>query len=338
LFLRRSALIFLFSALIPCAVVASDDSSGVQSIVAAENSARVLLDRMSHSFRELNYQGIFTFQRDNSMESMRISHSIIDGKEYERLEYLDGKKRDIVRGGHDVNCLHPGHQLLRSYPSQYSKFNTLSQGDNGMSRFYRFDTAGVGRVAGRKVIKVNVNPIDSHRYGYRLAIDAQSGLLLSSKSVGTKGRVLEHFHFVEIVIGKSLAIDYFDSAENSFHAEHIEPIHQLSTLNGIPENSWLVNWLPGGFTPVIANLKYITGDMVTYTDGLTVFSVFLEKNIAAKDMAKGVEGSAQRGATTAFSRALLLNGHPHRVTVVGEIPYHTAQRIAQSITMAATDS
>ena len=66
------------------------------------------------------------------------------------------------------------------------------------------------------------------------------------------------------------------------------------------------------------------------TDGLAVFSVFVEQHNAESAVA-GVQGRAQRGATMAYSRAFQLNGQPLRVTVVGEIPQATAERIAASI-------
>jgi sigma-E factor negative regulatory protein RseB len=78
--------------------------------------------------------------------------------------------------------------------------------------------------------------------------------------------------------------------------------------------------------------------MATFTDGLSVFSVFIESDIAADAFKSGIVGRAQRGATTAYSRDLLLSGNPHRVTVVGEIPAHTAEKIAQSIVLVSANA
>lgn len=296
----------------------------------ADESARSLLDRMSHSFRELNYHGTFSYQQGDSIASLRIAHALIDGEEYERLQYLDGKPREIVRRGHTLSCIHPGHNLVRLYQQQ--KNLQLSSGENSeLDQYYQFTIEGKGRIAGRDVIDLTVSPKDTHRYGYRLSLDEQTGLLLRSELVGPKGQVLERFQFVEITM-EAFPADYFKDAENSYQAAHISPAEAVDSPVAA-EGRWQVNWLPGGFTSTVENREYTTKDMVTFTDGLTVFSVFLERDVDQATMAQGVEGSAQRGATTAYSRALLLAGHPHRVTVVGEIPHQTAQQIAQSVAL-----
>ena len=299
---------------------------------ASDISARALMDKMSHSFRELNYKGVFSFQQGDKMTSLRIAHAVIDGQEYERLEYMDGDKREIIRRGHNLTCIHPGHQLVRFYQQQQNrKHSPLDQ--EGIGEYYQFTVTDSGRIAGRNVINIDVSPKDTHRFGYRLSLDEETGLLLRSELRGPGGAILERFQFVDITIGEAIDIAYFEGAEDSYHAEHIAPAVDVRELQAIPEKSWMVKWLPGGFTAAVANLNITSDDMATYTDGLSVFSVFLERDIDPAKMAKGVEGSAQRGATIAYSRALLLAGHTHRVTVVGEIPSQTARQIAQSVAL-----
>jgi sigma-E factor negative regulatory protein RseB len=67
--------------------------------------------------------------------------------------------------------------------------------------------------------------------------------------------------------------------------------------------------------------------MLMFTDGLATFSVFIEP---ATDTIP--EGVAQRGATLAMMTGLEFQEQLYRVTIVGEIPVITAQRIAQGIT------
>jgi sigma-E factor negative regulatory protein RseB len=73
--------------------------------------------------------------------------------------------------------------------------------------------------------------------------------------------------------------------------------------------------------------------MATFTDGLAVFSVFLEVDTTGSVT---VEGYSRRGATIAYSRPIILEGIPRRVTVVGEIPRQTARQIAQSVTFISS--
>ena len=90
--------------------------------------------------------------------------------------------------------------------------------------------------------------------------------------------------------------------------------------------SWRLGWVPPGFA--FAGQRKVRNqiDMMMYTDGLTTFSVFIE-------LAAGVtpEGVASRGATLAVMDSLSHQGARYRVTVVGEIPVVTAQKIAQNI-------
>ena len=124
------------------------------------------------------------------MESLRISHAVIDGEEFERLEYMDGDRREIIRRGHNLSCVHPGSQLLRFYHQQ--KNLPLSPLDReGIAEYYQFNVSGTGRVAGRSVVNLEINPKDTHRFGYRLSLDKDSGLLLRTELLGPQGKVLE---------------------------------------------------------------------------------------------------------------------------------------------------
>lgn len=300
-------------------------------VFASDDMSRTLLDKMSRSYRELNYQGTFSYQHGSQIESLRIDHAVFDGREYERLEYLDGEQREIIRRGHGINCIHPGHKLVRFFQQQQLQGRSADQ--SGVGQYYLFKVVDSARIAGRKVINIEVRPKDVHRYGYLLSLDEETGLLLRSELKGDAGKILERFQFVEISIGGAAALEHFTGAERSYLAEHTEPEVNMDRLQVASDKSWMVNWLPRGFTSTVANLKFVSDDMVTFTDGLTVFSVFLEKDIPPEAMARGIEGRARRGATIAYSRALLLAGHPHRVTVVGEIPARTAQQVAQSVVL-----
>ena len=302
--------------------------------LATADAAEQLLDRMSHSYRELNYQGSFTFQQGDKLESLRMAHAVINGKEYERLDSMDGGQREIIRRGHRLSCLHPGHQLLRFYPQQQTQ--KQKQGESAaVAQYYEFHVTGKGRIADRTTVNIQVSPKDTHRFGYRLSLDEASGLLLRSELLGPQDKILERFQFVDIRIGEPIALDVFQSADGSYQAHHAAPQASAKQSLVVAEKSWAVSWLPGGFTETVANLKFVSDDMASFTDGLAVFSVFLERDVDVAKMAAGIEGSARQGATIAYSRALLLAGHPHRVTVVGEIPAQTAQQIAQSVVLVS---
>lgn len=309
---------------------AEESLSDPKSVAGQQQDILELLDKMSRSFRELTYRGSFSYQRGDQIESLRIAHTVIDGEEYERLDYMDGDKREIVRKGHDLHCVHPGHQLVRFYHQQQN----LKKADQGLAEHYRLTLTGEGRLAGRAVQELDVSPVDADRFGYRLALDKDTGLLLRSELLGADGEVLERFQFVDITIGEPISADFFAGEAHSYHAAHSTPLATTATKT-LPADEqagrvWMVNWVPAGFTAV-SNQKFMQDDMATFTDGLSVFSVFMEQDVDPSTMISGAEGKAQRGATIAYSKALILAGQPHRVTVVGEIPAQTAKRIALSV-------
>lgn len=336
--------LWLVAGYIAAADSPAGQSSGSNGAAGQQQDVLELLDKMSRSFRELSYRGSFSYQRGDQTESLRIAHTVIDGEEYERLDYMDGDKREIVRKGHDLHCIHPGHQLVRFYQHQQN----LKTADRGLGEYYRLSMTGESRLAGRTVQELDVSPADAHRFGYRLSLDKETGLLLRSELLGSNGEVLERFQFVDITIGEPIAADFFESATHSYQAPHSPPsisadsaVQQVdqgpSTMSadGPTGPVWMVNWVPGGFATAVSNQKFMQDDMATFTDGLSVFSVFLERNIDPATMMNGTEGKARRGATIAYSKALILAGRPHRVTVVGEIPAQTAKRIALSVMLVA---
>jgi sigma-E factor negative regulatory protein RseB len=288
---------------------------------------------MFDSSRELNYQGTISFQRGSLMESLRISHAVRDGEEFERLEYMDGDNREIIRRGDNLSYIYRGDQFIRFY-QQNNNVQSKSLDQRDVSEYYQFKVSGNDRVAGRLVVNVEISPKDTHRFGYRLSLDKDTGLLMRTELLGLQGKLLERFQFVEVTIGKEIPEAYFIDAEHSYDTHHGEPELDSAQPFVISGKSWRVGWLPGGFTSVVANFESAKADdMVTFTDGLSVFSVFIEREPNAAVLNSMSEGIAHQGATTAFTKPLLLAGHPHRVTVVGEIPAQTAQKIAQSIVL-----
>lgn len=282
------------------------------------------LDRMSHSLREVSYEGVFTYEHGNSMQAMRISHSVEDGAESEELTDLSGSRASIVRGAHPLDCVHPGHKLLR-IGSAFS----AETGDCGLGEFYRVRIAGEKRVAGRSAVVVQILPRDMYRYGYQMALDQETGLLLKSQTLAQDGKILERFQFADIKLGRPQSSG--TRVDVIHHAGHPGADEKHSALpgSGVAEGVWQVHWVPEGFTrttEVDAGLSE-----KTFTDGLAVFSVYLEPG--GQELAPG-EGRARLGGTTAYTRGRELGGQPVLITVVGEVPINTARIVANEVRWA----
>ena len=281
------------------------------------------LDRMSHSLREVSYEGVFTYEHGNSMQAMRISHSVENGAESEELTDLSGSRASIVRSSHPLDCVHPGHRLLRVGPG-------FSRGgeDCGLGEFYRLRMAGENRVAGRNAVILQILPRDMYRYGYQMALDQETGLLLKSQTLAQDGKILERFQFADIRLGTpGSAGTRVDVIHHAGHPTGVE--ESASPDTGLDTGGWQVHWVPEGFTPTGA----MAGESFekTFTDGLAVFSVYLEPG--KPSLAPG-EGRARLGGTSAYTRGRALQGRSVLITVVGEIPVNTARIVASKVSLA----
>lgn len=287
-----------------------------QTCPGADSSALAWLDKMSRSIHQVNYHGVVTFQRGDDMQVMQISHSVEDGVASERLTELTGQGAEVVRINHPLECIHPGHQLLRIGAE-------LKAGRCGVAQYYRFSVAGGERVAGRQAVRIHIEPLDMYRYGYVMELDSETGLLLKSETVGRGNKVLEKFQFANL----SFTPDETSSgaAVNLVHqARHPHP--DITEAAGNSGFNWVVDWLPQGFT--VTDHPADNAQRRTYTDGLAVFSVFLEP--LSREIRPG-EGVVRSGGTTSYTRGLSLAEQPVLVTVIGEVPVNTARMVADSI-------
>ena len=289
-------------------------------------SAHDLMARMAKASRELNYSGIFTYEYRGNLTSVKLIHEVRNGKIYERLLHMDGTQRNVVSRSDNLDCMRTGDMLLRGNAYRINDDNYSHLAD-----FYEFHIKSDGRIADREVSMVHVLPKDKYRYGYVVAIDKNSGLLLQSVLMSHKGRPMERFQFVDINIGESSAHNELkidgDEFDNIDQTNCIEVDRKMDA----PESMWRAQWLPPGFYLASHQLPDAEGqESMMYTDGLAVFSVFIDS----------VRGrvlppiDATLGATVAVLTKADINGREYAICVVGEIPRGTASQVASAISLA----
>lgn len=308
---RLAAVVFslLFSCSAGAAEVAASDCAG------ADPEALKWLEKMSRSHQELPYHGVVTFQRGDDLQFMQVSHTVRDGHSDERLTRLTGQGARISRLDHPQDCLHPGHNLLR--PAADS-----GDGVCGLARHYRFQLGEGERIAGRTTVRLQVQPRDMYRYGHVLELDRETGLLLRSLTLARDDRVLDRLQFAELTFGEPDESNV--SIELEHEARHPNPDQPRAQQSiGMP---WQVSWLPDGFTRTDA--ADAAHPRRTYTDGLAVFSVFLEPLGSA---IKPGEGLVREGSTASYTRGMVLAEQPVLVTVIGEVPVNTARMVADAV-------
>jgi len=277
--------------------------------------ARHLLRKMVSANRELNYQGVFTYEHAGSLKAIRITHLLADGLEYEKLLYLNGPRKEIVRRGASPRCKQAGDRFLHgmSLPSEHI---------SNLESHYELFLRGEDRVADRPVKMVHIVPKDNLRYGYILSIDSESGLLLQSLLVGTNRKVMERFQYVDLTLDVSdAAVAELVAAGSKVAVEDCASAVPPSQL------TWKANWLPPGFE-LANNHQDEEGNIsMSYTDGLSFVSVFVETG----DAARFPDIQAQRGATVAQLAKVVYQGKDYAICVVGEVPPETANKIAQFV-------
>jgi sigma-E factor negative regulatory protein RseB len=192
-----------------------------------------------------------------------------------------------------------------------------------VAQYYRFSLASGELVAGRESMQIRIQPRDMYRYGYIMEVDSETGLLLRSLTLGRGDEILEKLQFASIAYGADTAQDGDARLVHKARHPQDEP-RTLAVGGGSP--GWSVDWVPDGFTAT--DLATPVSERRTYTDGLAVFSVFLE--ILSEDIRPG-EGVVRSGGTVSYTRGMHLSGIPVLVTVIGEVPLNTARMVADSI-------
>ena len=279
---------------------------------ALADDARLWLERMSHAHRELSYQGVVSYQVDDRLSSYKFTHRVVEGSEFEELRPLDSDSRDLVRQGHSVHCVHPAEQLLRN----------SSGSDGNLGRYYELSLGKPGRVAGRDVVTLNITPRDVFRLSYHIALDSTTAIPLKTETRDQSGQVLERFQFMMFEMGAAQGIP---AGENAREVRHSDVVNAQVSAQMLANMAWHPAWIPDGFTlaqPGGQNL-----DALSYTDGISMFSVFME----SLDSFTGepVASSMRSGATVSYTYPI--PGQNYVATVMGEVPLLTAEQVAKSV-------
>ncbi len=287
-------------------------------------SGEELLKQMAVANRHLNYTGIFTYEHGGTLKTVKVFHAIRQGREVERLILLSGPKQEVIRRGDDVNCQRLGDAMLRDNAAGIANI-----AKHHLDQYYSVQVKPDDRIAGREVNILHVVPLDEHRYGYVLGIDKDTGLLLQSMLVGSNNRVLERFQYVDVQVGGAIADA--DLGADTDEPQRVSPdaapcldhgALQLTTPN------WSPGWLPPGYSLAGHEISTENGrETLIFTDGLSVFSLFVDPEMAANFP----QMQAQRGATVAYLSRLSANNRQYVVCVVGEIPVETAKLVTQSV-------
>ncbi|WP_028624458.1 MucB/RseB C-terminal domain-containing protein [Pseudomonas sp. Ant30-3] len=294
-------------------------------VPAHADEAQDWLTRLGHAEQEQSFQGTFVYERSGSFSTHNIWHRVQDGKVRERLLQLDGSAQEVVRVDGLTQCV-SGTLIAGLGDSPSAAARALDP--KKLKNWYDLAVIGKSRVAGRPAVIVALTPRDQHRYGFELHLDKETGLPLKSLLLNDKAQLLERFQFTRLeTTGVPSETDLRPGAD-------CKPVAINSSKASAEKvaQAWRSDWLPPGFELInsTAHTDAVTKTQVNslmYDDGLARFSVFLEP----LNGATVTDTRTQLGPTVAVSRRLTTPQGEMMVTVVGEIPVGTAERIALSM-------
>jgi len=279
---------------------------------------------------QTDYSGVFVYQYDNRVETSRITHVVEAEGEYEKLESLDGPKREIIRHHGQVWC-YINHKMVQVDSQQVrSMFPALLPEQlTALSENYQAKQVGVERVAGYNAQVILFKPKDNLRYVHKMWAHTDSGLLLKAAVLGDKNQMIEQYAFTQLQIGGDIERSWIGEKDSARRGAE-SPRSPEAAKGGTPVNSgWVVDALPPGFRKTmeierLMRAKHAPVTQIVYSDGLSAISIFIEPDDGDEDDADGL---VSRGAVNMYHKVV----GKHLFTVVGEVPPRTVIQVLDSI-------
>jgi sigma-E factor negative regulatory protein RseB len=237
---------------------------------------------------------------------------------------LDGVPREIVRTKDTVRCYLPGKSLMKVDRRTERGFPALlPERTAALARHYDISLGETRRIADYDCRAVVLTPRDNLRYGYHLYADVNTGMLLRAVTVDAAGEQVEQFMFTRLAIG--------GVTRDMVKPRHASARWRVEDAEAAPTH--LAGWglsaeLPG-FRKIIELRRRLgesrSAGQLVYSDGLAAVSVFIESLEGRSDPVR--TGLASMGAIHLYTREVA----NHMVTVVGEAPAASVQRIANAV-------
>jgi sigma-E factor negative regulatory protein RseB len=277
------------------------------SAAAGAGEAAAWIERMNGAMHELSYRGVVVYVRGGQLQALEVERRFEAGAPVDVLRTLTGEPRQVTRSGDRV-ASRAGTAERTVDDALDEPWSLLVAGPVAdLESIYRLTVTGEARVAGRAAAVVDAIPRDDARYGYRLWLDRESGLLLGSAVLTAAGQLLEQSMFTQVELG-----------DRTVPTGTARP----RTAGTEPRPSgWSIPGMPPGFRLMADRLSAGGGRHLVYSDGLASASVYIEPGPPR------LVGHAQRALTRAYGVA----GDGFHVVAVGELPPAALESIARSV-------
>ena len=282
------------------------------------------LRKMQDAAHKLSYSGTFIYQNGSRSETSRITRFVDGSGDIEKVEVMDGVRREIVRTKDTVRCYLPDARLVKVDRRTDRDFPALlPERISALARNYDVSLGEKRRIADYDCQAIELKPRDNLRYGYRLYADTASGMLLRAVTIDAGGNQVEQFMFTELKIG--------GVTRDMVRARHASKSWRIEDAEAAPAKAagWSLSSELPGFQKVIELKRRLSdsrpASQMVYSDGLAAVSVFIESMEGRADPVR--PGLASMGAIHIYTREVA----NHVVTVVGEAPAVSVQRIANAV-------
>jgi negative regulator of sigma E activity len=279
----------------------------------AENDAFNLLNKMTQSLNQMSYKGVLVHMKNNDVITLKVSHTIEDGEEVERVE---GLNKDGI----------PYSRKLRSY-----SLSKLPKFDKKMQAVYSFDLGNVKQVAARPCQVVIARPKDRMRYLQKFCVDTKTSLLLDYTIIDKSHKPIEQFMFTNVELIEVEFVNKTSAASPSGASQRVDTEKAKSLVSNkeviANDLAWSLKVTPKGFSLRKAPMLEEEQDEAAtehyiLSDGLSSVSLFISKKSAdAKET--GTRSGALNVAT--------YYKNDFSVTLVGAVPKSTLQNIFNNL-------
>lgn len=268
--------------LVPCALVGALLTALPQGARGADD-AREWLEKMNKALATRNYDGTFLHISEGRVETMRIVHRVRAGRVSERLQSLDGSRREFVRANDELTCYLPDQHTVLVEPRQDRGpfLGSLPQFDLSVGEFYRIESLPSTHILGRPAHVIAVYPQDQFRFGYRLWLDEKTAMPLKTQLCDPQGQVIEQLFFARLDMPENIPDS--DLAP-TVRTEGMRWVRQGPSIDGASAAlaDYRATELPPGFRLTVQGAQTLGGDSapashLVYSDGLATVSVFVEQ-------------------------------------------------------------
>ena len=299
----------------------------------AERSVGDWLQRMHEASRQRAYVGTFVVAGGGRLSSARIWHVCDGTQQMERVESLTGAPRSTFRHNDQVLTFFPQSRVaLAEKRESLGLFPQLLQANSAViAQFYLVRELGSERVAGFEADVLELLPVDNLRFGYRVWIEKNTGLMVKLQTVDRRGKVLEQAAFSDLQFDAPVSMAKLAQMMSQTEGYKLERPEMHKTT--AEAEGWVLKHVVPGFQPMNCYQRSV-GAVVQgrqahtlqwiFSDGLASVSLFIEPFIGRRH---GQPDSQAIGATHTLTRRL----GDWWLTAVGEVPTETLAAFGQGL-------